>query len=251
MRSSSNESLHLNCKPFKLDVMKTDPRPIDEIVCIYYKFTDRKFYPDSCTKNKTFVCENKSKAKANCTMVSVKEELEDECPYLLEVDGSSKTKPDEKSCRDICMKSKSCYATIWNPTTNNSCTPYRYLKNCTARNNETLSPSTPICHKSFFVFKKGAYSASFPQVLSELCPEMTPERLQEKVNVLKTNLTVNRKDTNKFRRTLISAPDDRRSAKNLGLVGVVVICLVAGVIVFFDCVNVVQRVACRLRVKVD
>ncbi|XP_062581482.1 uncharacterized protein LOC134243264, partial [Saccostrea cucullata] len=66
MRSSSNESLHLNCKPFKLDVKKTDPRPIDEIVCIYYNFTDGKFYPDSCTKNKTFVCENKSKVRFQC-----------------------------------------------------------------------------------------------------------------------------------------------------------------------------------------
>ncbi|XP_062614398.1 uncharacterized protein LOC134276142 [Saccostrea cucullata] len=61
MWSSNNESLQLNCKPFKLPVNKTYPIPKDEIVCIYYNFADRQFYPDSCTNNKTFVCENKSK----------------------------------------------------------------------------------------------------------------------------------------------------------------------------------------------
>ncbi|XP_062603939.1 uncharacterized protein LOC134265733 [Saccostrea cucullata] len=99
---------------------------------------------------------------------------------------------------------------------------------------------TDIKHKSFFVFSKDLYPTSEAKPLSEWCPEMTPEILQKKIDAIQTNLTIDSKNTTKHKRTLISAPDDRISARNVGLVGVVVIFLVVFVIVSFDFINIFQ-----------
>ncbi|XP_062590034.1 N-acetylated-alpha-linked acidic dipeptidase 2-like [Saccostrea cucullata] len=77
---------------------------------------------------------------------------------------------------------------------------------------------TVIKHKSYFLFSKDLYPTSEAKPLSEWCPEMTSEILQEKIDAIQTNLTIDRKNTTKHKRTLISAPDDRISARNGDLV---------------------------------
>lgn len=72
--------------------------------------------------------------------------------------------------------------------------------------------------------------------------ELTPEVMQEKIDNIQRNLTVNRKETNQYIRTLTSAPDERRSARNIGIVGVSVICGVFGVIILSDCTGVIKAI---------
>uniref|UniRef100_K1QI04 Uncharacterized protein n=1 Tax=Magallana gigas TaxID=29159 RepID=K1QI04_MAGGI len=72
--------------------------------------------------------------------------------------------------------------------------------------------------------------------------EITQEIIQEKIENIQKNLTVNKKETNQYIRTLTSAPDERQSAKNIGIVGVTVISVVFGVIMLSDCINVVKGI---------
>ncbi|CAC5391165.1 unnamed protein product [Mytilus coruscus] len=69
----------------------------------------------------------------------------------------------------------------------------------------------------------------------------TKTNLQEKIQKLEKELYVSKKDTNKHRRSLTSAPDNRYSSKTMGLVGTVCIAVVIGVLVAFDCVNICQK----------
>ena len=51
---------------------------------------------------------------------------------------------------------------------------------------------------------------------------------------MKAELTITKKQTNKYKRSLISIPDHRPSAQGIGSVGVIVICAVIIVLVAFD-----------------
>nr|XP_034334725.1 uncharacterized protein LOC117691914 [Crassostrea gigas] len=76
------------------------------------------------------------------------------------------------------------------------------------------------------------------------------KKLQEKIETRKKNLTVHRKETNKYQRTLNSAPDDRPTSKNMGVIGALIISLAAGLFVCFDLLNFCRK--CQpVRVKVE
>lgn len=79
---------------------------------------------------------------------------------------------------------------------------------------------------------------------------MTPELIQEKIETRKRNLTINRKNTTKYQRTLISAPDERPSSKYMGVTGALVISLVAGLIVCVDLVNFSKKFQ-PARIKIE
>lgn len=79
---------------------------------------------------------------------------------------------------------------------------------------------------------------------------MTPELIQKKIETRKRNLTIDRKNTAKYQRTLISAPDDRPTSKYMGVTGALVISLVAGLIVCVDLMNFSKK--CKpVRVKAE
>ncbi|CAC5382245.1 unnamed protein product [Mytilus coruscus] len=84
----------------------------------------------------------------------------------------------------------------------------------------------------------------------KLCDKpLTETDLEEKMQKLEKELSVSRKDTNKFRRSLINAPDNRFSSKTMGLVGAVCIALVVGFIVAVDCINICQKCSKLNKVK--
>ncbi|XP_048729923.2 uncharacterized protein LOC125647280 [Ostrea edulis] len=62
----------------------------------------------------------------------------------------------------------------------------------------------------------------------------TPQELQKKMEKMKAELTVTRKQTNKYKRTLISIPDHRPSARGIGSLGVIILCAVILTLVAFD-----------------
>lgn len=66
------------------------------------------------------------------------------------------------------------------------------------------------------------------------------EELAQMLQILVQELKVSIKDTNAYRRRLISAPDDRPSAQRMGGVGATVICLVILGIVLMDFPRVVH-----------
>ncbi|XP_052081840.1 serine-rich adhesin for platelets-like isoform X1 [Mytilus californianus] len=61
------------------------------------------------------------------------------------------------------------------------------------------------------------------------------EDLQNKIDRIKMELTVQRKSTQKYKRSLTSAPDERKSSKIMGIIGATVITSVIGFIVLMDC----------------
>ncbi|CAC5426527.1 unnamed protein product [Mytilus coruscus] len=58
--------------------------------------------------------------------------------------------------------------------------------------------------------------------------------LKPELDLMKKELSINKSNTTRMRRSKISAPDDRISAKSVGYVGVVFICLITVIIVFID-----------------
>lgn len=63
----------------------------------------------------------------------------------------------------------------------------------------------------------------------------TPQELQQKIKKIKSELTVEKKQTNKYKRSLISASDSRPSARIIGSsVGVLTVYIVITLLVAFD-----------------
>ncbi|XP_052083478.1 uncharacterized protein LOC127720764 [Mytilus californianus] len=60
------------------------------------------------------------------------------------------------------------------------------------------------------------------------------EILKPELDLMKKELSINKSNTTRMRRSKISAPDDRVSAASVGYVGVVFICLITVIIVFLD-----------------
>jgi hypothetical protein len=94
---------------------------------------------------------------------------------------------------------------------------------------------------------------TFCFLLSFICvlTEITPQVVQEKIDTIQKNLTVNRKETNQYIRTLTSAPDERSSARNIGIVGVSVICGVFGLIILSDCTSVIKAIQSKCQPAKD
>nr|XP_034314028.1 uncharacterized protein LOC105329529 [Crassostrea gigas] len=64
----------------------------------------------------------------------------------------------------------------------------------------------------------------------------TPQELQQKIEKMKSELTVDKKQTNKYKRSLISVSDSRPSARGIGSsVGVLTLGIVITLLVAFDC----------------
>lgn len=70
----------------------------------------------------------------------------------------------------------------------------------------------------------------------------TEEELSQMIDSIVQELKVSIKDTNAYKRRLISAPDDRPSAQRMGEVGALVICLVILGIVLMDFPRVIKLV---------
>ncbi|CAG2217267.1 unnamed protein product [Mytilus edulis] len=79
----------------------------------------------------------------------------------------------------------------------------------------------------------------------------TQTNLQEKIQKLEKELVVSKKDTNKHKRSLISAPDNRNSSKTMGLVGTACIAVVVGILVAIDCVNICQKCSKSNKVRTE
>lgn len=63
----------------------------------------------------------------------------------------------------------------------------------------------------------------------------TPQELQQKIEKMKSELTVETKQTNKYKRSLISVPDSRPSAQGIGSsVGLLTLGIVITLLVAFD-----------------
>ena len=88
-------------------------------------------------------------------------------------------------------------------------------------------------------------SISFFVVLSSTSPcycpchlvrnvSLTPVELQKKIEKMKSELTIPTKKTNKYQRSLTSAPDNRPSARGLGSLGIVIIGIIVTMLIAFD-----------------
>ena len=69
--------------------------------------------------------------------------------------------------------------------------------------------------------------------------EITPE-LQQKIDDIKQNLTISKRQTSAFLRSKTSATDSRPSAASMGSLGIVAIVLAIGLVVAIDVMNYIQ-----------
>ena len=69
------------------------------------------------------------------------------------------------------------------------------------------------------------------------------EILKPVTDEIKKNLTVDKTTLSSYKRKLISTPDYRESARNMGIVGIIIICIVVGLLVFVDCTSLCRNIA--------
>lgn len=224
LRISSNESMDSRCKPFNVDLnLDEQSQPQEDVLCLSFKYSTTEIHAESCDNDRSFVCYNPRLEKTNCTMTSNRTMINDNDPYLLCEDG---TGGNPFASRYI----------------NNELKSYRFkaVENCTP-----YPDFTEIRHTSSFVYLPHPPIYNPDKPLSKWCPE-----LQEKIETRKKNLIIHRKETKKYQRTLISAPDDRPSSKYMGVTGALIISLVAGLIVCIDLMNFCKKLK-PVRVKIE
>lgn len=226
MRISSNESMDSRCKPINVDLhLDEQSQPQEDVLCLSFKHSTKEIHAESCDNNRSFLCYNPGPDKTNCMMTSNRTMINDSDTYVLCYDGHN----------------PNFFAFLKNGST---IMKYRYKsaeKNCP----EPYPKFTEIRHKSTFVYLPHPPIYNPDKALSKWCPE-----LQEKIETRKKNLIVHRKETKKYQRTLISAPDDRPSSKYMGVTGALIIGLVAGLIVCIDITNFCKKLK-PVRVKIE
>lgn len=234
-RSSNNETMQQNCR--SLDpTFNIVTAAEDDILCLYYNYTDKKFYADDCSTNRTFLCESMTTDLENCMISNGINSVERKVPNgICTLRTFSSLHLEE--CKKSCLENSGCYAI---EHSSSSCVEYKYedVKDICNFARGTNS----IFHKGLFFYDPTPPSPAAAKPFKEWCPEITQEIIQEKIENIQKNLTVNKKETNQYIRTLTSAPDERQSAKNIGIVGVTVISVVFGVIMLSDCINVVRGI---------
>jgi hypothetical protein len=68
------------------------------------------------------------------------------------------------------------------------------------------------------------------------------EELQIKIAKLKTEISVDRKNTSKYRNTKLSATDNRKSSRNLGILGIVVLVIPVLLVVTNDLLTALKYI---------
>ena len=68
------------------------------------------------------------------------------------------------------------------------------------------------------------------------------EELQIKIAKLKTEISVDRKNTSKYRNTKLSATDNRKSSRNLGILGIVVLVIPVLLVVTNDILTALKSI---------
>nr|XP_022310012.1 uncharacterized protein LOC111115536 [Crassostrea virginica] len=242
LRSSNNESMQQNCKSFDSDIsiQVTKTQENVDIFCLYYNLTDGVLYTDICENPKAFLCESSTNDLEECFISSRVEILKNAQPFFIATE-STKNVLNNDQCRDECLNDPKCFAYTVNVAT---CTLGRYKKE---NNRNLIERGIPdiLEHKAIFIYidvNKSPYPPPVPKAFDAWCPEITEEVIQEKIDNIQKNLTVNKKETNQYIRTLTSAPDERQSAKNIGIVGVTVISVVIGLVILSDCTNVISAI---------
>lgn len=232
-RSSNNETMQQNCR--SLDpTFNIVTAAEDDILCLYYNYTDKKFYADNCSTDRAFLCESMTTDLENCMMNNgITSVVSDRKNGICELRSTPNLTLEE--CKSGCLKDSRCYAI---EHSSSSCKDLMYMYKQCSFGRHTLF----INHKGLFIYHPTLPSPAAAKPFKEWCPEITQEIIQEKIENIQKNLTVNKKETNQYIRTLTSAPDERQSAKNIGIVGVTVISVVFGVIMLSDCINVVRGI---------
>lgn len=229
LHTSTNESMNSLCKPLNIDLVPDKSQKRDDILCIYFDLSTTKFHAERCdNNNKSFFCYNFKNEKTNCTMTSNSNILHNESNYHLRWDA-------------YYTDGKSYFAILDNGSFVNI---YKFTSSSTS-----VAPPFPdnnnIYHTSKFMYWPHPPMYSPDKPLSKWCPD-----LQERIETRKKNLTIHKKETNKYQRTLISAPDDRPTSKYMGVTGALFISLVAGLIVCIDLTNFC-KIFKPVRVKVE
>ncbi|VDI48899.1 Hypothetical predicted protein [Mytilus galloprovincialis] len=101
--------------------------------------------------------------------------------------------------------------------------------NSEVNSSQPITPLECLCPCSNVVTGKWDFLRGMNLTLDQLREVMKPE-----LDLMKKELSVNKSNTTRMKRSKISAPDNRVSATSVGYVGIVFICFIAVLIVFFD-----------------
>lgn len=238
-RSSNNESMQQNCQSLdpQFNIIMTYPAE-DDILCLYYNYTNKKFYADNCNAERAFLCESLTTDLENCMMNTTITSVINETPNEICVLGIIPANVTQVECNTDCLDTSRCYGVLI--SSDGDCIGYFYHNK--APQCDFPRDTVFFTHKGLFIYHSTPPLVAATKPFKKWCPEITQEIIQEKIENIQKNLTVNKKETNQYIRTLTSAPDERQSAKNIGIVGVTVISVVFGVIILSDCINVVKGI---------
>ncbi|XP_061192112.1 uncharacterized protein LOC133200308 [Saccostrea echinata] len=215
MRSSNYESMLQNCKHLDSDIpVKITGVSPSDISCLYYNLTEKTLVAEKCSKAKMFICERNDEDPGECMLETPTSTIHQHFPFNLCYKEISNKILNSRHCESECMNKEFCYTFLYKME-NGGCELYHY------KNDSSCS--------------FGRYP---PQTLKH--KKVTKEVIQKKIAKTRKNLKVNRNETSQYIRTLTSAPDERLSSKNIGVVGAFVISAVCSLFFISDCINFIR-----------
>nr|XP_011437195.2 uncharacterized protein LOC105335137 [Crassostrea gigas] len=241
----NNRSMTLDCQVLDPQLtIKGNGNLSSDVLCLFYHFAEKAVRAGDCQAKKAFICETLTYDPKDCLIMT-------NMSFLGNI--TLDRFPQFDQCKQWCLNSTSCYGII--NEGNKYCLTFRYDAESKNDLNTEDWENMQIMHKSFFISHNTIYTpyqVSAPKPFNGWCQEITTTVIEEKIKNMQKNLTVNKKVTSRYVRTLTSSPDKRRSAQNMGFLGVSIIATVVGVVVLSDCVNVIKALQNKHRgAKVD
>ncbi|XP_052081842.1 uncharacterized protein LOC127719654 [Mytilus californianus] len=111
----------------------------------------------------------------------------------------------------------------------------QFAMNCVHENSPCITNSVQTSSTKTIPIEDQSQSTLSTSKDKDQSTTMRSEDLQNKINRIKMELTVEKKSTQKYMRSLTSAPDERTSSKVMGIIGGAFIISVIGLIMLLDC----------------
>ncbi|XP_071160873.1 uncharacterized protein [Mytilus edulis] len=161
-------------------------------------------------------------------------ELRKECFCSNAANNENFVKKESIECDTLCSGNSNEFCGGWNRLS-------LYSIECSPETTVTICPPTSINRSTVIpeVTTKSTVTAHSPSTvrvdgLQINNPILTKEQLTEKLSALRNAISIDKKETNLYKATKMSVYDQRKSSRNIGIVGIIVLVVPVILIVIMD-----------------
>ncbi|CAC5419668.1 unnamed protein product [Mytilus coruscus] len=131
----------------------------------------------------------------------------------------------------------------------------RFVKIIMRKNHDIISHSLCLCEVEVYGRTKSGepecpcscdYKQNVESIAEQVSPQHSEEEwreiLQQRLTELQNEMKLDKRNLSRWRRNYISAADKRETARNIGIVGVLVLCAVVGTVVLLDLLSLQKHI---------